>query len=45
MVYGRVHFIFFSHNGHFFIHVSTACCWSLIGDGVNLLCGTTVSST
>ena len=34
-------FYFFSHNGHFFIYdVSTACCWSLIGDGVNLLCGT-----
>ena len=40
-MYVRAHFIFFSHNGHFFIlDVSTAYCWSLIGDGVNLLCGT-----
>ena len=37
--------IFFSHNGHFLIHdVSTAYCWSLICDGVNLLCGIVCST-
>ena len=39
MVYVRAHFIFFSHNGHFFIHdVSTACCWSLIEVMVSICC-------